>query len=44
VLPLADVLRHRTLAVVGRYSHIADEHRAKIVGQMKEAIFANGSS
>jgi hypothetical protein len=39
VLPLADVLRHRTLAVVGRYSHFADKHGAKIVGQMKEAIF-----
>lgn len=36
---IADVLGHRTLAMVKRYSHIADEHRAKVLERMSRHMF-----
>lgn len=36
---IADVLGHRTLQMVQRYSHIADDHRAKVVAKMNQGIF-----
>jgi len=36
---IADILGHRTLAMVQRYSHVADEHRQKVVQRMNEAVF-----
>lgn len=36
---IADVLGHRTLAMVKRYSHFADEHRQRVVGEMVSARF-----
>ena len=40
---IADVLGHRTLAMVMRYSHIADEHKRKVVERMNEAAFGERS-
>jgi integrase len=37
---IADVLGHRTLAMVKRYSHFADEHRQQVVGDMVTARFS----
>lgn len=37
---IADVLGHRTLAMVKRYSHFADEHRQRVVGDMVTARFS----
>lgn len=37
---IADVLGHRTLAMVKRYAHIADDHRARVVSKMNESIFS----
>ena len=39
---IADVLGHRTLEMVKRYSHVADEHRAAVLGRMNEAMFGGG--
>lgn len=39
---IADVLGHRTLSMVMRYSHVGDDQRAKVVGRMNEAMFGEG--
>ena len=33
-LEIGDVLGHKTLAMVRRYSHLATEHKAKLVEQV----------
>ena len=37
---LAEVLGHRTLAMVKRYAHLTEAHTADVVGRMNERIFA----
>lgn len=37
---IAEVLGHKTLAMVKRYSHMTDQHTAGIVGRMHERFFA----
>jgi integrase len=39
---IADVLGHKTLAMVKRYSHVADNHRAAVVEKMNRAVFGGG--
>ncbi|MCH8979256.1 MAG: site-specific integrase [Armatimonadetes bacterium] len=36
---LAEVLGHKTLAMVKRYSHLTEQHTSKVVARMNEAIF-----
>jgi len=36
---LAEILGHRTLQMVKRYSHLTDEHSAEVVGRMNEKLF-----
>lgn len=40
---IAEVLGHKTLSMVKRYSHIADSHTHQVVSSMNEKIFANHS-
>ncbi|HDL86279.1 MAG TPA: site-specific integrase [Candidatus Acetothermia bacterium] len=37
---IAAVLGHRTLSMVSRYAHIADEHSAKVVARMNDAFLS----
>lgn len=39
---IAEVLGHKTLAMVKRYSHMSDAHTAGVVERMNEKIFGNG--
>ena len=41
---IAEVLGHKTLAMVKRYSHLTEAHTAGVVARMNEAIFPNGST
>jgi len=36
---IADVLGHKTLAIITRYSHLTEQHTVKIVEKMNKAIF-----
>ena len=36
---IAEVLGHKTLSMVKRYSHLSDAHTSKVVARMNEAIF-----
>jgi integrase len=40
ILEIAAVLGHKTLAMVRRYAHIADDHASKAVASMNDKIFA----
>ena len=37
LLEIADVLAHKTLAMVKRYSHLVVDHKAKVIEKMVEA-------
>jgi integrase len=37
---IAEVLGHKTLAMVKRYAHLSEAHTAKVVGRMNAAIFS----
>jgi len=39
---IAAVLGHKTLAMVKRYAHIADEHTASVVAAMNKKFLAHG--
>lgn len=39
---IAEVLGHKTLAMVKRYSHLSDSHVAGVVERMNRAIFGEG--
>ncbi len=36
---IAEVLGHKTLAMVKRYAHLSEAHTAKVVSRMNQAIF-----
>ena len=36
---IAEVLGHKTLAMVKRYAHLSENHTAKVVSSMNEKIF-----
>ena len=36
---IAEVLGHKTLAMVKRYAHLSEQHTAKVVAAMNEKIF-----
>ena len=36
---IAEVLGHKTLAVVKRYAHLSESHTAKVVKRMNQNIF-----
>jgi site-specific recombinase XerD len=36
---IADILGHKTLAMVLRYSHLTDDHKHRTVTRMSNAIF-----
>jgi len=36
---IGDILGHKTLAMVARYSHLTDDHKLKTVERMTEAVF-----
>jgi integrase len=38
---IAEVLGHKTLAMVKRYSHLSEAHTAGVVGRMNKAIFGD---
>lgn len=38
---IADVLGHKTLAMVKRYAHISEQHTTKVVARMNEKIFGD---
>lgn len=42
MLEIAEVLGHRTLQMVKRYSHLADSHTAGVVERMNQRIFGVG--
>lgn len=37
---LAEILGHKTLAMVKRYSHLTEQHTSRVVARMNERIFA----
>jgi integrase len=39
---LAEVLGHKTLSMVKRYSHLSEAHTSKVITRMNEAIFGGG--
>lgn len=39
LVELAEVLGHKTLAMVKRYSHLTEQHTAGVVARMTAAIF-----
>ncbi len=39
---IAEVLGHKTLSMVKRYTHIADSHTSKVVEKMNSVIFGDG--
>ena len=43
LLEIAEVLGHKTLAMVKRYSHLAESHTAGVVERMNERIFESRS-
>ncbi|MDK9556667.1 site-specific integrase [Marinobacter sp. M216] len=40
---IADLLGHKTLAMVQRYSHLTQDHKASVVERMADAIFGTSS-
>jgi len=38
---IADILGHKTLAMVQRYSHLTQDHKAAVVERMAKAVFEN---
>ena len=40
---IAEVLGHKTLAMVKRYSHLTEQHTSKVVARMNEQIFGDSS-
>jgi integrase len=38
---IADVLGHKTLAMVKRYSHLTEQHTAAVVSRMNEKVFGH---
>ncbi|WP_341328805.1 site-specific integrase [Methylotuvimicrobium sp. KM2] len=40
---IAEILGHKTLAMVKRYSHLSDGHVSGVVASMNDKIFGNGS-
>jgi site-specific recombinase XerD len=38
-MEIAAVLGHKTLTMVKRYSHLSEQHTAKVVARMNAAIF-----
>jgi site-specific recombinase XerD len=38
---IAEVLGHKTLQMVKRYSHLSEQHTAGVVSKMNEKIFGN---
>lgn len=44
LLEIANVLGHKTLSMVKRYSHISDNHTADVVSKMNNKIFNQGVS
>ena len=41
---IAEVLGHKTLSQVKRYSHLTEEHTSSVVASMNERIFGDGSA
>jgi site-specific recombinase XerD len=39
---LSEILGHKTLAMVKRYSHVTEQHTAKVVSRMNKDMFGNG--
>jgi integrase len=42
MVEIAEILGHRTLQMVRRYSHISDSHAHGVVSRMNERIFNHG--
>lgn len=40
---LAEILGHKTLAMVKRYSHLTEQHTSRVVARMNDRIFGTGS-
>ena len=40
---IAEVLGHKTLAMVKRYAHLTDQHTSRVVAQMNERMFGPSS-
>jgi integrase len=43
MIEIAEVLGHRTLQMVKRYSHLSESHTANVVESMNQKIFGNGT-
>lgn len=41
IAEIAEVLGHKTLAMVKRYAHLTDSHVSKVVGRMNESVFGS---
>ncbi len=39
---LAEILGHKTLAMVKRYSHLTEQHTSRVVARMNQQIFGDG--
>jgi len=39
LLEIADILGHKTLQMVKRYSHLSEDHKATVLEKMNEKIF-----
>ena len=40
---IAEILGHKTLAMVKRYAHLSEAHTARVVERMNERIFGSAS-
>jgi integrase len=40
---LSEILGHKTLAMVKRYSHLTEQHTSKVVSRMNKEMFGNGT-
>ena len=38
---IAEVLGHKTLAMVKRYAHLTDQHTSRVVARMNERMFGS---
>lgn len=38
---IAEILGHKTLQMVKRYSHLADSHTSEVVAKMNEKVFSS---
>ena len=44
LVEIAEVLGHKTLAMVKRYSHLSEQHKTMVVARMNEEMFGSAEN